>query len=171
MKKIFTWLALCSLFSTYSYAQNDNGVMRLEEFKYPSKRSIIHIPEVNGLQVLKCDFHMHTVFSDGYVWPNIRVEEAWKEGLDVIAFTEHVEYTPHKDDVKVGTLRSYVLAKELAAQRNILLIKAAEITRDTPPGHFNALFLANDSNLVADRASALDAQSIDVAINQDAFVF
>lgn len=27
---------------------------------------------------------MHTVFSDGLVWPSIRVAEAWMEGLDAI---------------------------------------------------------------------------------------
>ena len=42
---------------------------------------------------------MHSVFSDGSVWPDIRVEEAKKDGLDVIAITEHLEYQPWKDDI------------------------------------------------------------------------
>ena len=28
---------------------------------------------------------MHTVFSDGTVWPTVRVTEAWEEGLDAMA--------------------------------------------------------------------------------------
>ena len=35
------------------------------------------IPDIPGYVTLKCDFHMHTVFSDGNVWPPIRTEEAW----------------------------------------------------------------------------------------------
>ena len=29
----------------------------------------INIPDILGYKTLKCDFHMHTVFSDGMVWP------------------------------------------------------------------------------------------------------
>ena len=46
---------------------------------------------------------MHSVFSDGSVWPDIRVEEAKKDGLDVIAITEHLEYQPWKDDILIQT--------------------------------------------------------------------
>ena len=42
---------------------------------------------------------MHSVFSDGSVWPDIRVQEAIRDGLDVIATTEHIEYQPWKDDI------------------------------------------------------------------------
>ena len=51
----------------------------------------IEFPNIPGYLTLKCDFHMHTVFSDGSVWPDIRVEEALKDGLDAIATTEHLE--------------------------------------------------------------------------------
>ncbi|HLT89239.1 MAG TPA: Sb-PDE family phosphodiesterase [Sphingobacterium sp.] len=171
MKKLGVLLAFASLCSYLGQAQTDDGIMRLDEFRYQKKREIITIPNVNGLQVLKCDFHMHTVFTDGHVWPNVRVQEAWKEGLDVISFTEHVEYTPHQADVKPGNLRSYELAKNMADENNILLIKGTEVTRNTPPGHFNALFIDNDKNLVADRANELDEQAIQAVIDQNAFVF
>ena len=42
---------------------------------------------------------MHTVFSDGSVWPNIRVQEAQKDGVDFISTNEHLEYQPWKDDI------------------------------------------------------------------------
>ena len=51
----------------------------------------IEFPNIPGYLTLKCDLHMHTVFSDGSVWPDIRVEEAVKDGLDAIATTEHFE--------------------------------------------------------------------------------
>ena len=50
------------------------------------------IPDIPGYYTLKSDLHMHTVFSDGVVWPHIRVDEAIAEGLDVISITDHVEY-------------------------------------------------------------------------------
>ena len=59
-------------------------------------RRELHIPDIMGYKTLKCDFHMHTVFSDGAVWPTVRVDEAWQEGLDALAITDHIEYQPHK---------------------------------------------------------------------------
>lgn len=171
MNKILLLIAAVFAFAGQAIAQDDAGIMKLDEFRYPKQRKIIDIPKVNGLQVLKCDFHMHTVFTDGHVWPNVRVQEAWKEGLDAISITEHVEYTPHKDDVKPGNLRSYELAKNLAAEQNILLIKGTEVTRNTPPGHFNALFIQDDKNLVASRDAELDKQAIQAVVDQKAFIF
>ncbi|MGB1168372.1 MAG: PHP domain-containing protein, partial [Flavobacteriaceae bacterium] len=52
-----------------------------------------------GQYWLSTDLHIHTVFSDGAVWPSIRVEEARREGLDLIAMTEHLEYQPHEEDI------------------------------------------------------------------------
>src|SRR5690554_4127748 len=160
---VFAW--------TPASAQEVDGMMRFNEFRYPKKKDLVQIPDVNGYVVLKCDFHMHTVFTDGHVWPNVRVQEAWKEGLDAISYTEHVEHTPHKDDVKPSNLRSYELAKNLAAENNILLIKGTEVTRNTPPGHFNALYIQDDKNLVADRDSKLDEKAIQAVVDQNAFIF
>ena len=44
-------------------------------------RGEIRFPDILGYKTLNCDFHMHTVFSDGSVWPTVRVDEAWREGL------------------------------------------------------------------------------------------
>ena len=46
------------------------------------RRNEIQVPDLDGYTTLKCDFHMHTVFSDGLVWPTVRVDEAYREGLD-----------------------------------------------------------------------------------------
>ncbi len=55
-------------------------------------RQEIIFPKVNGLNVYKADFHLHTIYSDGDVTPDARVIEAWHDGLDVIAITDHMEY-------------------------------------------------------------------------------
>ncbi|MFW6309560.1 MAG: Sb-PDE family phosphodiesterase [Prolixibacteraceae bacterium] len=130
-------------------------------------RKIIHIPDIPGYQTLKCDFHLHTVFSDGTVWPTVRVEEAWSEGLDAIAISDHLEYRPHSKDVVADHNRSFEIAEPLAETLNIILIRAAEITRSMPPGHFNALFIKN-ANLI-DRDNVFDA--IKEARDQGAFIF
>ena len=77
-------------------------------------RQTLPVPDLPGFRTLKGDFHLHTVFSDGNVWPTVHVQEAWRDGLDVIALTEHAEYHPHIADVKVDGGRSYAIAKPLA---------------------------------------------------------
>lgn len=109
----------------------------------------INIPNILGYKTLKCDFHLHTVFSDGQVWPTVRVEEAWRDGLDAISITDHIEYRPFpkyfskEEGVILDHNTSYEVANEQAIKRNIILIKGAEITRTMPPGHCNALFLTD----------------------------
>lgn len=130
-------------------------------------RREIHFPDILGYKTLKCDFHMHTVFSDGSVWPTVRVDEAWREGLDVISITDHIEYQPHKEDVPTNHNRPYDIAFERAREKNILLIRGTEITRDTPPGHFNAIFLRDVNPL--DTKELTDAMK--AADKQGAFIF
>jgi len=126
-----------------------------------------HFPDLPGYRTLPCDFHMHTVFSDGLVWPSVRVKEAWHQGLEAIAISDHIEYQPHKSDVPTSHNRSYEMVQGLAREMDLLLIKGAEITRDTPPGHFNALFLQDITPL--DIPDFLEA--IKRANEQGAYVF
>ena len=44
----------------------------------------IVIPDVEGYKTLKGEFHIHTIFSDGSVWPETRVREAAWEGLVLV---------------------------------------------------------------------------------------
>jgi hypothetical protein len=115
------------------------------------------------------DLHIHTVFSDGSVWPDIRLKEAIREGLDLIALTEHLEYQPHEKDIpNPDRNRSYEIASDLVKdQEKLRVINGAEITRDMPPGHINAVFV-KDANklLIEDPVSAIMA-----ANKQKAFVF
>lgn len=125
------------------------------------------IPDISGYVTLKCDFHMHTVFSDGTVWPHIRSDEVWREGLDAFSITDHIEYLPHKDDIKKDHNRSYELVRGSAAGLNLILIRGTEITRDMPPGHLNAVFI-KDANPI-DTESYKDA--LRIAFEQGAFIF
>jgi predicted metal-dependent phosphoesterase TrpH len=169
--KLFILSSLIS-FTFLAQAQEiSNGVMKLDELRKPAYREIINIPEVNGYQVLKCDFHTHTVFSDGLVWPNIRAQEAWEEGLDAMALTEHIEYHPHKDYVEVNHNRSHELIENLSKRNNVLLIKGTEITRQTPPGHFNAIFIGDASSYIEDNVSEKDWEAVMKAADQNAFIF
>jgi len=172
MKKVKFMLAFIIGFATLAQSQTDNGVLRMDEFRNPKKRKIIQIPGFNGYQALKCDFHMHTVFSDGLVWPTIRLQEVWQEGLDVMAITDHVEYTPHSADVKVNHNRAWEMVNDLAVENNIVFIKGTEITRQTPPGHFNAIFIGDATDYLAGRATNdKDKQAVLKAVEQDAFIF
>ncbi|HPF63674.1 Sb-PDE family phosphodiesterase [Lentimicrobium sp.] len=130
-------------------------------------RRNFNIPDVPGYHTLKCDFHIHTVFSDGLVWPSLRVLEAWQEGLDVIAITDHIEYKPFKSDVNPDLNRPYQLAAAKAEKLGIMLVQGGEITRKMPPGHSNALFLDDVNRL--DTAKWEDAFA--EAKKQGAFVF
>src|SRR5688500_3882608 len=95
-------------------------------------RQALPVPDLPGFQTLKGDFHLHTVFSDGNVWPTVPVQEAWRDGLDVIALTEHAEYQPHAKDVNIDLLRSHAIAKPMADQLGIVLVTGMEITKPDP---------------------------------------
>ncbi len=134
------------LIQTLTFSQNANNI-QMPELLNDNSRKTIQIPNIPGYQTLKCDFHMHTVFSDGIVWPTVRVDEAWQEGLDAIAITDHIENNPSKKFVGGNDNSSYEIASSYAKERNIILIHAGEITRSMPPGHFNALFLSDTQAL------------------------
>ena len=142
------------------------ALLLLAPFVCAGEQNAAYFPDILGYKTLKCDLHMHTVFSDGNVWPTVRVDEAAREGLDLIVITDHIEYQPHRRDVPTNHHRPFEIAAPRAEKRNILLPLGAEITRDTPPGHFNALFLY-DINLL-DEPNFVDA--IMAANDQGAFV-
>jgi 3',5'-nucleoside bisphosphate phosphatase len=146
-------------------AQNLNNV-QFPEMIRPQVRKEISIPDIPEYLTLKCDFHMHTVFSDGIVWPEVRVDEAWREGLDVIAITDHIENQPSKKFISGDHNSSFELAQKEAEVKNIILIHAGEITRSMPPGHLNALFITDANKL--DVEGAEDA--LKEAKKQGAFI-
>lgn len=166
MKKLLLLLSL-SVATTLSAQLNNNDVIKLgSHMDKTSVRSEIRIPMVNGLYALKCDLHSHTLFSDGQVWPSLRVTESWEDGLDAIAITDHIEYRPYQDVLKGDLNRANEIATEAAKDLGIIVIKGTEITRAKPLGHLNALFI-EDANLIKvdDELAAIDA-----ALAQGAFI-
>lgn len=131
-----------------------------------AQRRVYNLPDLDGRVTLKCDFHTHTVFSDGNVWPTIRVDEAWRDGLDVLSITDHIEYIPHKDYIPTDHNAAWKITQNYAKERNIILVNGTEITRSMPPGHFNALFITDASKL--DKPDFMDV--IEEAIKQGAFI-
>ena len=145
-------------------------------FSQNNKRKI-DFPNIKGYYTLSTDFHQHTVFSDGSVWPTIRVQESFRDGLDAISLTEHLEYQPYSEDIpNPDRNRSYQVAKKYADNINsslnkeekLLIVNGQEITRKMPPGHLNAIFVEN-ANLLLNKEDSI--QGIIEANNQGAFVF
>jgi hypothetical protein len=165
MKKINHWhLFLLTIILSLTLF----GKITAQRQNYYEQERIIEFPDIPGYQTLKCDFHQHTVFSDGHVWPTIRIEEALKDGLDAIAITDHLEYQPYKKDIPhPDRNRSYQIALEAAKGKDIVVINGVEITRDMPPGHLNAIFMEDANKLLLDDVSEVLRE----AKKQGAFTF
>ena len=151
-----------------------------------SERMIV-FPDIAGGKTLVTDLHMHSVFSDGHVWPRTRVEEALRDGLDAIAITEHLEWQPHLADIPhTDRNRAHAIADAAAKGQDLMVIKGSEITRDWPVGHINAIFITDanpllgvtsfsdpaDTRAVYEAASQYPAASVfETANEQGAFLF
>ncbi|MBR5849136.1 MAG: histidinol-phosphatase [Bacteroidaceae bacterium] len=181
MKRIAAFAIVAASIVTASaqsiyYQDATNVDMARHTLRNDVLRREIVLPEVNGYKVLKADLHSHTIYSDGNVTPEYRVREAWVDGLDVLAVTEHVEYRPSEGKMysylkgylpenmqninmsnlvkEVGILTDLNLSNELATKAaesyGITIIPGVEVTR-TPEtiGHYNALFV-EDANAIYD---------------------
>lgn len=128
------------LFATFVFAQ---------EHTHAGAKPLQY-PDIPGFVTLKTDLHQHSVFSDGNVWPTIRVMEALRENLDAISLTEHLEYQLHKEDIPhPDRNRAYHLAMDEAKNHNLIIISGSEITRSAPVGHSNAVFIKDANPLLA----------------------
>ncbi|MEQ8483131.1 MAG: Sb-PDE family phosphodiesterase [Pseudomonadales bacterium] len=163
-----------------------HGQAEVDPGPYPDRP--IRFPDAAGLHTLVVDLHSHSVFSDGHVWPKIRVEEALRDGLDALAITDHLEYQPHLADIPhPDRNRAFQEAAAAAEGSDLIVIAGSEITRELPAGHINAVFI-DDANALfkvdeppADPAATIDyyraAQAwppeaaVSAANDQGAFVF
>ena len=121
MKKLLLSLMLAfsaaAAFAQHYYVDAKNPQMlRHAERHEPCRRNII-LPQVNGYNVYKADLHTHTIFSDGQVLPRFRVSEAWRDGLDVMAVTEHIEVRTI-EDMMVNYLSRYTDGKYVKGKNN-----------------------------------------------------
>lgn len=168
-------IAIIPAGAQYHYQDSKNvEMLRHSEYRTPVRTEIL-IPQVCGYNVYKSDLHTHSVYSDGQVTPQYRIREAWLDGLDIIAVTEHIEYRPNEeifydylneyakkeykpvlkglDEGKPMVDLNYAVteAQKEAVKYGMLIIPGTEITRNgTDVGHFNALF-TSDNNLIYDK--------------------
>lgn len=166
MKKTLLTISFLIVFLAAQSQNNDLQYQVFYGLEKTDSRKEINIPGILGYQTVKCDFHIHTIFSDGQVLPQERVNEAWREGLDVIAITDHSTSQPRY--IKGDYNTSYEMAKSTARNRGITLIKAIEYTSSKPVGHLNFLFI-DESNQYADK-SITPGQAVELAASKGAFV-
>lgn len=175
MKRIVVFaLALLTLGATALAQKSIPHSVRTFNGVTPRRTEIV-LPQVKGFNCYKADFHIHTSYSDGRVTPAGRVVEAWIDGLDVIAITDHYEsrsgerkflkvIAPYNPDGKPTAYQPASKAKSIKADFNaihqeavaqveksgypMLIIKGCEMARNEQThGHFNALFLTDINGL------------------------
>lgn len=128
MKKPLIILAILAT-SVSASAQSFYVDAKNPEMVHPAEYRDVHrkeifIPQVNGFNVYKADLHTHTMYSDGQVLPKYRIREAWQDGLDIIAVTEHIEYRPVEEDL-VKYLDKYTDKKRKEAVNHRIISEAA----------------------------------------------
>ena len=184
MKKILSvalaTVAAISASAQMTYPDAVNKDINRHSMRYSrGARTEIVLPQVNGYNIYKADLHTHSAFSDGSVLPEYRVKEAWVDGLDVMAVTEHIEYRRQeskmleylqdyakkgeeidnwdiinkpadKKGIRVDLNYAVTLSQKAAEQYGLLIIPGTEITRNPQQiGHYNALF-TTDNNAIYD---------------------
>ncbi|RCL66522.1 MAG: PHP domain-containing protein [Cryomorphaceae bacterium] len=139
---------------------------------YSQKRKVF-FKSPAGVYFISSDLHIHSVFSDGAVWPTVRVDEAIKDSLDLISLTEHLEYQSHISDIPhTNRNRSFQIAGGYVQKRPLAVVHGTEITKPMPPGHFNAIFVKDANKFFDKNKEPLNfIKGIKEANNQGAFVF
>ena len=177
MKKISLLLLALMVASTSLYAQKNPDLRYLP--KLTPQRAEMILPQIKGYNIYKADLHVHTIYSDADVSAKGRVNEAYYDGMDIIAITDHIEYRAyepkmlkatkgyhkelpeaknyiitHKPADESGIMAdlnvSYEEAKKPGERLGMVVIPGVEITRHPDKvGHFNALFI-KDANSIYD---------------------
>ena len=155
MKNII--LVLVIFFVNINYTQN--------------KKTFFESPK--DIYYISSDLHIHSVFSDGAVWPTIRVDEAIRDSIDLISLTEHLEYQSHLTDIPhTNRNRSFQIAGGYVQNRPLAVVHGTEITKPMPPGHFNAIFIQDANKFFDKNKEPLNFnKAIKEANEQGAFVF
>ena len=98
MKKVFVFAAGL-LFGLGTYEAHCGVHASKELYSEHSRRINFVLPQVDGLNCYTADLHVHSFFSDGEVSPAERVKEAWSDGLDIMALTDHIETRRQERDM------------------------------------------------------------------------
>jgi len=111
--RLVAWvLLLCVVAFAVPVARATDQVVR-QEAPFPA----IVDPEAGGAaepvryEVLRGDFHMHTVYSDGALSPVDRVMEAWQYGFDVIAITDHRNFNAYEHALPTAEALDIILLR------------------------------------------------------------
>ena len=140
-----------------------------------ARRTEIILPKVNGFNCYKGDFHIHTSYSDGNLTPTARIHEAWYDGLDIVAITDHYENQKgvkqffkvaagHADEGQTIGYKSVSKSGKVSTDFEeihkmaegqieksgypMLLVRGCEMARNAQShGHFNILFLSHFNDL------------------------
>ena len=92
MKKlVFALVFVVFSLSTVYAQQKSLPVVHRTCNEVANRRTEIILPQVKGFNIYKGDFHTHTIYSDGAASTTGRVDEAWYDGLDILAITDHYE--------------------------------------------------------------------------------
>ena len=91
MKTLLLILAFTGLCISSAEAQKKIPISFATCNESTVRRTEIILPQVKGFNCYKADLHVHTSYSDGAVTPAGRVNEAWYDGLDILAITDHLE--------------------------------------------------------------------------------
>jgi hypothetical protein len=93
MKRFFAFVMLIctALCADAQFYTTENYKSAIRFFNKPQPRREIILPQIDGYTLYKADFHTHTIYSDGEITPRQRVREAWYDGLDILAITDHLE--------------------------------------------------------------------------------
>ncbi len=90
--KRFLILAISAMFCVgVINAQNTTFKFTERLYNKTPIRTNIVLPQVDGLNCYTAELHAHTIYSDGELSPEERVKEAWCDGLDILAITDHIE--------------------------------------------------------------------------------
>jgi hypothetical protein len=117
MKRIF--IAFLALLPISAAAQYNPETLRTPVAQPPQRVEFV-LPAVNGYNIYKVDLHIHSIYSDAETTPAYRVREAYYDGLDAIAITEHVEYRRIEPKM-LKFLKGYTGGKALKAENTDLI--------------------------------------------------
>ena len=128
MKRLILTLvaSMVALASSAQYYQNKTNpdILHITEPR-TQQRVNFEIPQVNGYNVYKADLHTHTIFSDGQMTMDYRIREAWMDGLDIYAVTEHMEYRPHEETF-IKWMKGYIREDVKGAKNHRINYSAAD---------------------------------------------
>ena len=117
-------LALCALVPLCASAQYNPDIMTTDLSSATLRQEIVLPKKVNGYNIYKADLHVHTIYSDGAMTPAYRIEEAYWDGLDIIAITDHMEYR-RIEELALQFLRGYTGGEPLKSENDRIITKPA----------------------------------------------